>query len=811
MIFHRGMMYLATETRDEKSVGHVALTGYSMEDPKKEPEILYEAVNENSSNGLRGLTAYGNRLYFYRPEADTDRRELCILDLRTREVTVVPPPDDTKGPLSMTFQGGKLLLDCPIIHEEDGSNEKRLYRCDPDGSHMELLSDRAAMYAADEQYIYLTPYYFTEGREDDCIHICDPAMNELDCIDLSELGDPASFSSVNCFPVNSDQVFLILRVREADGVVFHYYWFSKSEIGSGNIEPHPFFDEGNNEYSIVKIDKAGSGVDPHRETTAAAATTTAASVAAGPSVPVTTAPVRTSTARWDTGSITVEDLGLDLEDKAVEFLCSVPGEGFDERLGAWEKAAQYISETYMGDVTLTPLTYTDYLQTLRKRQAAGDAPDVFPVENVSGKKLSELVQKGQVLPLDAYVDACMPHSYARVDERLYDMVRFGGNIYGILSLSEELLPTQTLYYDKSMTDAAGIAVGDWTRMSDNWDMFYKMREWLDANRPELWDTPVAAVDITWANEGLFELFGGEFSCAGAMYPGYETDGAAASEVLNIYETQGFCEYLLNLRQLKIDRILPEDWTFMPQDEQKAAYSGAEGVVFLSEPAGTGGNWAKSIQSAAFCSTESVTGPALVVSADSKAPDAACKLIEILNCDKYAGTCLRLGEEGADWTMNADGQAVIRRDLGMWGSGMLGDVTNCVIPATEAADYRAQLEARMANAAVSENLGFRLDEKCMISGYALSFWLTSFHKDVLKDYLGMGSGQELYKGERGEEPAFIGYDIHIGYLLECTLSSEELEKQYQAFTARMHNKDAYYESKPICAEVQRQLDAWRAGR
>ncbi len=119
---------------------------------------------------------------------------------------------------------------------------------------------------------------------------------------------------------------------------------------------------------------------------------------------------------------------------------------------------------------------------------------------------------------------------------------------------------------------------------------------------------------------------------------------------------------------------------------------------------------------------------------------------------------------------------------------------------------------MANAAYSPNLGFRLDKDQKMSGHALRTYIREFNEKLMAPYLGMGTGRDINSVNGEGWVTFLGFDIHVGYLLDCTQTQEELERQYKAFSGLLHaNRSQIYESRPICAEIQRQLDAWRAGR
>ena len=815
MLIHRGVLYLARGAYDEKGNINSGIWALSLKDAGAKPECILETTNALSKNTVTGLNAYGDCLYFTRPETPDSERVLCILNTKTRELTTVPSPAEGYVPVYAAFFGGKVLLMCrkEVPTGDTGSVDsypQLLYRCDPDGSRPELVREGLGQYSGDDKYIYMSENAGSEAMEYPAVRIFDGEMREVDRVDLRQIEGWQSIVKITQSITLRDKGMIEIGMRSADDRFDGFFWFDKSEIGSGQITLHPFF---TTDYGIGRLNASGSST-PAPAVTTAAVTTSAA--AAAPTAAVTTramtVPVRPDASYHKVGPIDVEDLGIDLGGAAVEFLCSVPEENFAERLRAWEKAAEYIGEAYHGDVTLTPLTFIDAVQTIRTRQAAGEAPDVLSVANIGSGKLAAMVRKGQIIPLDGYIPDCMPRSYTRVDARLYENVRFGGQAYAILSLSDALFPRQTLYYDKSMTDAAGITVGDWTRMSDNWETFYRMRAWLDENRPELHDVPVAAVNIDWADEGCFDRLSPADSFAAAQYPGWEAAARADSvtEAILIYMEPEMLDYLKSIRQLKLDRILPEDWTFWPREEQKESYYGAEGCVFRSEPGEESENLAVSFQSKAFCAPGTAAGAALVVSADSEAPEAACRLIEILNCDKYAGTCLRLGAEGVHWTMNADGQAEIVTDLGMWNDAALGDVTNCVVPVSAAPDFAVQLEAVMANAVYSENLGFRLDP--FSDDYPLrkekgnpSLFTDSSGTWNLNwlPYLGMGTGKTIRQSLGEGRSVAVGQDIHVGYLLDGSLTEEELESLFVRARAGLPT--------PVLNEYQRQLDAWRAGR
>ena len=130
-----------------------------------------------------------------------------------------------------------------------------------------------------------------------------------------------------------------------------------------------------------------------------------------------------------------------------------------------------------------------------------------------------------------------------------------------------------------------------------------------------------------------------------------------------------------------------------------------------------------------------------------------------------------------------------------------------------ADFSEQLEAVMANAVYSENLGFRLDpfsddyplrkEKGNPSLFSDSSGTWNLN---WLPYLGMGTGKTIRQSLGEGRSVAVGQDIHVGRLLDVSLTKEELESLFGQFVRTRAGLP-----KPVLTEYQRQLDDWRAGR
>ena len=452
--------------------------------------------------------------------------------------------------------------------------------------------------------------------------------------------------------------------------------------------------------------------------------TTAVSAAASASAVTSaaTAPVKLST-----GSITVEDLGIDLGGAKLEFYTYNPGGEHAARMQVWERLSGYINGTYNGSVTLLNLGYWDFYDSLRVRIDAGMAPDVVMLSPIpeNGCGCLQLAMEGALVPLDDYVPTLLARSYARADERYYDGARWKGKLYGIIN-DGDIHDDEAVLYNKARTDAAGVEIGPWVRLSDLWDEQYALRAWIDENQPEKAAVPISPLFIEWLRDGRFGFLRSSYECVGVMYPGFEAVAGheAETEVFNIYDCSEFVAYVRSLNQMVTDRILPQE-----RDRN------AEGGHWVGDDAYTGKTvvlwWQREIEAVPEIREASgksimdwtLSRPAVTldscfynaytmhsVTRDCREPEAACGLIEILNNDLYVGTTLMLGEEGRDWHRAEDGRAECKighsTDVFAWDRFCC--ISNCLLPTNHPADIFDLMRETDAKMVFTGNLGFVAD-------------------------------------------------------------------------------------------------------
>ena len=127
-----------------------------------------------------------------------------------------------------------------------------------DGSAPEEITvDTWGAITADRQYIYLNSPRLTEvtaaeeyitSTPTDSIYFYDPEMNLIDELPFERLArEGATLGGCTIYPMRGDKVLLQARY----GGSFVWYYFDRSEIGTGNITPVEFLSYERNTYQFI--------------------------------------------------------------------------------------------------------------------------------------------------------------------------------------------------------------------------------------------------------------------------------------------------------------------------------------------------------------------------------------------------------------------------------------------------------------------------------------------------------------------------------------------------------------------------------
>jgi len=442
--------------------------------------------------------------------------------------------------------------------------------------------------------------------------------------------------------------------------------------------------------------------------TTAAATT----AAAGTEAAATTAPAAVG-GDWDTGSVKFDPLGLDLGGKDLTFQCSIGPN--DARTPVWEEMGEYVATVYNGGTIKLVLTDpAEYLSKIQTLLASGMGPDVF--STASTEKFTEFASSDALLALDPYLDNILAGAYTKVPEDLFKAVKYQGKIYAMIPF-KDLVENNSILYDASQLEAAGVEMPDWTYMRDMDDTFYAMREYVDENFPERHDIPISGSYTTFQRADVLEQISSRQYGICANFPGYESvKGYSENDIFCAWFTPEFTEFLKRHQRLTEDRIYPWDPANYDPDavNRKSGdqiFWNSQGYLFAPDNL-TDYPCTLKMQAISLGYTGYAQGALQAINGDTDNPDQAAMLMEILSCDKYLGTCLRFGKENTHWRMSDDGirldtNAGDVKDSGIkyWYGVQIGDITNCVLPTDVEPTFGEALAKMNGEAVFSNNMGF----------------------------------------------------------------------------------------------------------
>ncbi len=169
-----------------------------------------------------------------------------------------------------------------------------------------------------------------------------------------------------------------------------------------------------------------------------------------------------------------------------------------------------------------------------------------------------------------------------------------------------------------------------------------------------------------------------------------------------------------------------------------------------------------------------------VSVNSKNPERALMVLDLVNCDPYVATTLRFGVENEHWTKNEDGSIKLigtnadpnNRGHYYWYGAQFGAITEIMIPEHEDQNLMTLIKEANASAITDTNLGFIFDP-------------TNVKNEIAACNNVIGEFET---------------DLQLGYV-----EVDDVDAVVDEFVAKLNANGA----EKIIAEVQAQLDAWRA--
>ncbi|WNR42766.1 ABC transporter substrate-binding protein [Paenibacillus roseipurpureus] len=425
-------------------------------------------------------------------------------------------------------------------------------------------------------------------------------------------------------------------------------------------------------------------------------------------------------------------------------------------------------------VDFKPLAFGDYDQKMQVVIASGEAYDIaFTASWINN--YSQDVAKGALLPLDDLLTKYAPKSYASVPKSMWDATKVKGKIYGFVN-QQISARTPALMFPKDLTDKYKL---DLSSVSGkiNADTL---------NLLEPYVTNVHKDDPKKAFITSFDQFGDLFNLdyiSGFNVPGGVDYADGSLKVVNQFETPQAKKFAATMRDWNAKGLLnSKERVSQKKDEWTDAKAGkwAMNIGGAYKPGGNIGETAQAgypmVDAPAgtqHLTTGGITATMQGINRNSKNPERAMMVLELLNTDKDLYNLLNFGMKDNHFKIDGDGFMV---------PGDNQKAYNPQVAWMFASNFLANVEKGMPKTV--------WDDTKKINETATPSKLLGFNFDA-----------EPVKSEIAKTSAV--YDEY-SRSIELGIASED---KYNEFLAKLKTAG----SDKIIAEMQKQVDAWKSSK
>jgi putative aldouronate transport system substrate-binding protein len=427
-------------------------------------------------------------------------------------------------------------------------------------------------------------------------------------------------------------------------------------------------------------------------------------------------------------------------------------------------------------VDFKALSFGDYEPKMKVVIASGEPYDLAFTSNWLNN-YTQNVAKGAFLPLDDLLAQYAPKAFAAVPKPFWDATRVKGKIYGFInyqiSARTPVVDIETALVDKYKLDLNSIAG------KINPDTLNSLEPFITS---VVKDSPQkgAIMDINYISGDFFDIE----PIVGMNVPGAVSFHDDSLKVVNQFETDGLKKYAAVMRDWNKkglmnakDRVSKktDEWVDAKAGKWAVDIGGAykpggnvlasslAGVPYSEIPAGT-----------PHLTTGGIIATMHAISRTSKNPERAMMLLELLNTDKELYNLLNFGIKDKHFTIDPDGFMVKEGDA--------AKAYQPDVPWMFASNFLANVQKGMPKTVWEDTI--KVNEAALPS-----------------KLLGFSFDAEPVKGEIGKVSAVFD---EYSRAIELGISNEA---KYNEFLAKLKTAG----SDKIIAEMQKQIDAWKAAK
>lgn len=317
-------------------------------------------------------------------------------------------------------------------------------------------------------------------------------------------------------------------------------------------------------------------------------------------------------------------------------------------------------------VKLMPQVFGDYPQKMNTVLAAGDQVDILWTSNWNFDHLQS-VSKGVLLPLDKLIDQYAPEVKKNIPQYIWEATQINGQYYGIPSyqimVNKEGLILQKRFIDKYNLDI--------TKVKTMQDLEPFMKQVKEGENKDI-------VPFVSDRRGKLNLmsryFGLELVSNGATFIG-AVDWNDPRKIINLYDTPQYKSYLDFMRDWYKKGYINDNAAVTKNvvDIQKTGNSVAyyhnvlkPGVETEMKVANAGKDMVLLPMTDAYATTGQMISSLQAVNKNSKNPERAMMLLNLVNTDKDLFNLLSFGVEGKHYKKVADNMVAVIPEGGYTG-------------------------------------------------------------------------------------------------------------------------------------------------
>ena len=401
-------------------------------------------------------------------------------------------------------------------------------------------------------------------------------------------------------------------------------------------------------------------------------------------------------------------------------------------------------------------------------------------------------QRGGYYPLDELLEEYGAGTKALFPDEVWEAMRINGHIYGIPSLKDNGFYI-SLIYNATMAEELGIDMESWAfnDFRDVEAVAREVKEKRDEAHPEWADMPVLwDVNLVHPYNFAVENFLNSSFYAVCNLPDIMTiDGYDTETVFNLYATPEYLEFAKQKQSLVEDGIYAYDYT----DRSEWQYTGAIfgwsgwGYTYMQDHMyGDAFETKMRLFDNMWTDTNNFFSAGTAISANCATPDKAMQFLNLVNTDSKLATMLRFGIEDEHWGYDEDGKMTFvgyenevpgSRTYYMWYAAPLGNLTIVNAPETLSGPDSIMLKNMIQynnDCIKAAHLGFSFDTAPVVNQVAACVNVESQYKN----------------------------DLVLG---RC--EADEVEGLVEDLVADLEANGV----NDIIAEVQAQIDAWKAAK